>query len=104
MKIQQSKICIVLAISVFLISGTAFCKEDILPSTPKDLYTHAKLAHSNKDYKTALKLFRKLQKEFPYSENSVRAWEYIAQCENKLGNQFAAFEAYQQIWDNHKDF
>jgi len=104
MKIQKSKICIVLAISVFLISGTVFCREDILPSAPKDLYSHAKMAHGNKDYKTALKLFRKLQKEFPYSENSVRTWEYIAQCENQLGNQFAAFEAYQQIWNNHKDF
>ncbi len=104
MKIQNSKICIVLAILVFLISGTAFSKEDILPSTPKDLFGHAELAHNNKDYKTALKLFRKLQKDFPNSENAVRGWEYIAQCENKLGNQFAAFEAYQQIWDNHKDF
>jgi len=104
MKIQINKVCVVLSILVLLTSSAAFCKEDILPSTPKDLYSHAKLAYNNKDYKTALKLFRTMQEDFPMSENAVRGWEYIAQCENQLGNQYAAFEAYQQIWDNHKDF
>ena len=104
MKIQINKSCIVLSILLYIISGVAYGKKDILPSTPKDIFSHAKLAYSNKDYKSALKLFKKLQKEFPNSENAVRGWEYLAQCENKLGNQFAAFEAYQQIWDNHKDF
>ena len=38
------------------------------------------------------------------SKHAIRGWEYIAQCENVLGDKYAAFESYQKIWDNHKSF
>ena len=67
-------------------------------------YRRAVSAYDHKDYKSSLKQFRKMQKEYPMSKHAVRGWEYIAQCENLLGDKYAAFEAYQKIWDNHKDF
>jgi outer membrane protein assembly factor BamD len=68
------------------------------------LYRSGVNAYAQKDYSGALRLFREMQKEYPRSARAVRGWEYIAQCENALGNPYSAFEAYQQIWDNHKDF
>lgn len=68
------------------------------------MYTEARAAFEAEDYRRALSLFRSLQREHPRNPHAVRAWEYIAQCENALGNPFDAFEAYQRIWDEHKDF
>ena len=68
------------------------------------MYRRAVATYDNKNYKSALKQFRKMQKEFPMSKHAVRGWEYVAQCENLLGDKYAAFEAYQKIWDNHKNF
>jgi len=68
------------------------------------VYRRAVSTYDNKDYKGALKQFKKMQKEYPMSKHAVRGWEYIAQCENVLGDKYASFEAYQKIWDNHKSF
>ena len=68
------------------------------------VYLRAVSTYDNKDYKGALKQFKKMQKDYPMSKHAIRGWEYIAQCENVLGDKYAAFEAYQKIWDNHKSF
>ena len=72
--------------------------------TASSLFQQGVTAYETGDYKGALKLFRQMQEEFPRSARAVRGWEYIALCENKLGDPYAAFEAYQEIWDNHKEF
>ncbi|MBR6461893.1 outer membrane protein assembly factor BamD [bacterium] len=72
--------------------------------TASSLFQQGVTAYETGDYSGALKLFRKMQEDFPRSQRAVRGWEYIALCENKLGDPYAAFEAYQQIWDNHKEF
>lgn len=72
--------------------------------TASSLFQQGVTAYETGDYSGALKLFRKMQEDFPRSARAVRGWEYIALCENKLGDPYAAFEAYQEIWDNHKEF
>ena len=72
--------------------------------TAASLFQQGVTAYETGDYSGALKLFRKMQEDFPRSARAVRGWEYIAICENKLGDPYAAFEAYQQIFDNHKEF
>ena len=72
--------------------------------TASSLFQQGVTAYETGDYSGALKLFRKMQEDFPRSQRAVRGWEYIALCENKLGDPYAAFEAYQEIWDNHKEF
>jgi len=100
----KNKITQILCV-LFLI---AICKTTIADSAVSEavdgVYRRAVSAYDHKDYKSALKQFRKMQKEYPMSKHAVRGWEYTAQCENLLGDKYAAFEAYQKIWDNHKDF
>ena len=88
---------------LIIASGIAFA-ENSVSDTVDGLYRRAVAAYDNKDYKTSLNQFREVQKEFPASKHAVRVWEYIAQCENMLGDKYAAFDAYQKIWDDHKDF
>ena len=73
-------------------------------TTASSLFQQGVTAYETGDYKGALKLFRQMQSDFPRSARAIRGWEYIALCENKLGDPYAAFEAYQEIWDNHKEF
>jgi outer membrane protein assembly factor BamD len=100
----KNKITQILCV-IFLI---AICKTGIadtaVSAAVDGVYRRAVSAYDHKDYKSALKQFRKMQKEYPMSKHAVRGWEYVAQCENLLGDKYAAFEAYQKIWDNHKDF
>ena len=77
---------------------------DTSAQTASSLFQQGVTAYETGDYSGALKLFRKMQEDFPRSARAVRGWEYIALCENKLGDPYAAFEAYQEIWDNHKEF
>ncbi|MBR5902139.1 outer membrane protein assembly factor BamD [bacterium] len=72
--------------------------------TAQSLFNTGVTQYETGDYQNALKTFRRMQEDFPRSSRAVRGWEYIALCENKLGDPYAAFEAYQQIWDNHKEF
>ena len=81
----------------------AVCEENA-GQTASSLFQQGVTAYETGDYSGALKLFRKMQEDFPRSARAVRGWEYIALCENKLGDPYAAFEAYQQIFDNHKEF
>lgn len=68
------------------------------------LFRQAETAYKQQNYAQALSLLRTMQEKYPDSKHAVRGWEYIAQCENALGDPMAAFEAYQKIWDRHKDF
>ena len=88
------------ALFIFGISNAVLAEE----SSADGMYKNAVAAFENKDYKHALKYFREINKEHPNSRHAVRVLEYIAQCENVLGDPYAAFEAYQKIWDEHKDF
>lgn len=72
--------------------------------TAQSLFSLGVTQYETGDYQNALKTFRRMQEDFPRSSRAVRGWEYIALCENKLGDPYAAFEAYQEIWDNHKEF
>jgi len=101
-RIYRSKtIQIIIAAFVFAaFSSASFAGNDVVDSA----YKRAVTAYESKDYKHALKFFRELQQDYPKSKHAVRCWEYIAQCENILGDPYAAFEAYQKIWDEHKDF
>lgn len=83
-------------------AAAAFAAEE--PPSAEALYTSGRAAFQQGDYKTALKQFRSLEKEHPKAPQAVRGLEYIAQCENNLGDPYAAFEAYQKIWDEHKNF
>ncbi|MCX7847935.1 MAG: outer membrane protein assembly factor BamD, partial [bacterium] len=68
------------------------------------LFRQAHTAYKQQNYPQALSLFRTMLEKYPDAKQAVRAWEYVAQCENALGNPMAAFEAYQKIWERHKDF
>jgi len=68
------------------------------------LFRQADTAYKQQNYAQALSLLRRMQEKYPDSKQAVRGWEYIAQCENALGDPMAAFEAYQKIWERHKDF
>lgn len=68
------------------------------------LFRQAQTAYKQQNYAQALSLLRTMQEKYPDSKLAVRGWEYIAQCENALGDPMAAFEAYQKIWERHKDF
>lgn len=73
------------------------------PDAPT-LFRQAETAYKQQNYSQALSLFRTFVEKYPDAKQTVRAWEYIAQCENALGDPMAAFEAYQKIWERHKDF
>jgi len=73
-------------------------------SSADSMYRDASNAYQQQNYKLALSLFRALDTKYPDSKHAVRTLEYIAQCENKMGDPYAAFEAYQAIWDKHKEF
>ncbi|RLD11696.1 MAG: hypothetical protein DRI44_02980 [Chlamydiae bacterium] len=94
---------ILFVIFLMAVSGASIANTAVTDAVD-GIYNRAVAAYDSKDYKSALKQFRKMQKEFPVSKHAVRGWEYIAQCENVLGDKYAAFEAYQKIWDNHKNF
>ncbi|MBQ7555266.1 outer membrane protein assembly factor BamD, partial [bacterium] len=94
-------ICLTGLMAAFCLS--AFSDENAV-QTASSLFQQGVTAYETGDYSSALKLFRKMQEDFPRSARAVRGWEYIALCENKLGDPYAAFEAYQQIYDNHKEF
>ena len=89
-------------LSIFLLAFTLCAAES--NETASSLFQQGVAAYDAGDTAGALKLFRKMQEDFPRSARAIRGWEYIALCENKLGDPYAAFEAYQQIWDNHKEF
>lgn len=91
-----------LSLAVLLCCGAVFAAETV--ETAASLFQQGVTAYESGDAAGALKLFRRMQEEFPRSARAVRGWEYIALCENKLGDPYAAFEAYQEIWDNHKEF
>ena len=92
-----------LLILALAFSGQIFAEEGAA-TTASSLFQQGVTAYETGDYKGALKLFRQMQADFPRSARAIRGWEYIALCENKLGDPYAAFEAYQEIWDNHKEF
>ena len=89
-----------------LVTAACLCSAaaETSAQTASSLFQQGVTAYETGDYSGALKLFRKMQEDFPRSARAVRGWEYIALCENKLGDPYAAFEAYQEIWDNHKEF
>ncbi|MBO4553451.1 outer membrane protein assembly factor BamD [bacterium] len=94
-------VCLIALLTVVCLSSAA---AENAAQTASSLFQQGVTAYETGDYSGALKLFRKMQEDFPRSSRAVRGWEYIALCENKLGDPYAAFEAYQQIWDNHKEF
>ena len=106
MKIQyyRNKIARIL-FAVFLMTiCSILIADDAVTEAADGIYRRGVASYDYKDYKAAMKQFKKMQKEFPMSKHAIRGWEYIAQCENALGDKYASFEAYQKIWDNHKNF
>ncbi|MCK5851939.1 outer membrane protein assembly factor BamD, partial [bacterium] len=106
MKIQyyRNQIARILFTVFFMAICSISIADDALTEAVDGIYRRGVASYDYKDYKAAMKQFQKMQKEFPMSKHSVRGWEYIAQCENALGDKYASFEAYQKIWDNHKNF
>ena len=100
----KNKITQILCVIVLIATCSRAAADTTVSEAVDGVYRRAVTAYDNKDYKSALKQFRKMQKEYPMSKHAVRGWEYVAQCENLLGDKYSAFEAYQKIWDNHKDF
>jgi len=87
-----------------LCAGMLFAADDPAVIGARDIFRQGLTAYQQQNYKLALKLLRTMQDQYPTSPYAVRSLEYIAQCENQLGDPYAAFEAYQKIWDDHKDF
>ncbi len=85
-------------------AGLLFAADDPAVIGARDIFRQGLTAYQQQNYKLALKLLRTMQDQYPSSPYAVRGLEYIAQCENQLGDPYAAFEAYQKIWDDHKDF
>ena len=94
-------LCFALLCSLFAFEALG---AETAAETYQSLFNQGVTQYETGDYQNALKSFRRMQEEFPRSRRAVRGWEYIALCENKLGDPYAAFEAYQEIWDNHKEF
>ena len=95
--------------NIILVLVSAFFTFSVLGAetateTAQSLFAQGVTLYESGDYQNALKTFRRMQEDFPRSARAIRGWEYIALCENKLGDPYAAFEAYQEIWDNHKEF
>ena len=102
MKSQHFRnLCLAFLSAVFCLGALG---AETVAETAQSLFSQGVTLYETGDYQNALKAFRRMQEEFPRSARAVRGWEYIALCENKLGDPYAAFEAYQQIWDNHKEF
>ena len=87
-----------------LCAGMLLAADEPATTGARELFRQALTAYKQQNYKLSLKLLRTMQDEYPSSPYSVRGLEYIAQCENQLGDPYAAFESYQKIWDEHKDF
>ncbi|MCX7003630.1 MAG: outer membrane protein assembly factor BamD [bacterium] len=85
-------------------AGLLFAADDPAVIGARDIFRQGLTAYKQQNYKLALKLLRTMQEQYPASPYTVRGLEYTAQCENQLGDPYAAFEAYQKIWDDHKDF
>jgi len=85
-------------------AGLLFATDDPAVNGASAIFRQGVTAYKQQNYKLALKLLRTMQEEYTNSPYAVRSLEYIAQCENQLGDPYAAFEAYQKIWDDHKDF
>ena len=91
------------ALMLALAGGLAYAEVDAKTAADA-LYKDGVAAYRQQNYKQALTLFRTLEEKHPNCEHAVRGYEHIAQCENKLNDPYAAFEAYQAIWEKHKDF
>ena len=55
------------------------------------LYKDAVHAYQQQNYSLALSTFKSVESKYPDSKHAIRCLEYMAQCENKLGNPFGAF-------------
>jgi len=70
-------------------------------STPKDQLEFAKRLFDSKSYEEAKKEFRKLIKNYPKAVEAAESQYYLGAIEEKQGNLYEAFLAYQKVIDKY---
>jgi outer membrane assembly lipoprotein YfiO len=70
-------------------------------STPKDQLEFAKRMFDGKSYEEAKKEFRKLIKNYPKAVEAAESQYYLGAIEEKQGNLYEAFLAYQRVIDKY---
>jgi len=69
--------------------------------TPKEQLDHALGFYRSKDYKEAVKEFRKLLKHYPRAREAPEAQFYIGLCQEKEESLYKAFQSYQVIIEKY---
>jgi outer membrane assembly lipoprotein YfiO len=70
-------------------------------STPKDQLEFAKRMFDSKSYEEAKKEFKKLIKNYPKAVEAAESQYYLGAIEEKQGNLYEAFLAYQKVIDKY---
>ncbi|MFH1397524.1 MAG: outer membrane protein assembly factor BamD [Candidatus Omnitrophota bacterium] len=79
-----------------------FINPKTLPkSTPKEQFDYAKAFMDKKDYKSAIREFIKLLKNYPKSFEASEAQYYLGVIEEDEGRLFEAYKAYQKVIDKY---
>lgn len=69
--------------------------------TPLEQLEYARAFYEEKNFKLALKEFKKLIKYYPLSKEAPTAQYYIGRIMEELDNPYAAFKAYQKVIDQY---
>ncbi|NQT90328.1 MAG: outer membrane protein assembly factor BamD [Candidatus Omnitrophica bacterium] len=69
--------------------------------TPKEQLLYAMDFYEAKDYKKALREFKKIIKYYKLSETASEAQFYIGRCYENMGHLYVAVEAYQKVIDKY---
>ena len=68
---------------------------------PEDQLVYAKSFYDAKDFKDALREFKKLLKYYPLSKEAPSAQYYVGRIMEELDNTYEAFKAYQKVIDTY---
>jgi outer membrane protein assembly factor BamD len=73
----------------------------VVKDTPEEQFSWAMQFYNAEDYKRAIIEFRRLYKTYPDSVYASRAKFYEGKSQEKLGNYWQAFQAYQRMIDKY---